>query len=74
MFIKDITQSKPDGWDDKGWTGERDYQTFIAATVATRNTIYGVLTLDAPIAGALRDVDYDAVRLFAQFLTAGLAI
>ncbi len=73
-FVPDVEADKPPGWDDKGWKGERDYKTFIAATVAAGDRVFGMLTLDAPLPGDLSDEDHAAVRLFAQMLAAGLAI
>ncbi|WP_322919999.1 GAF domain-containing protein [Nocardioides renjunii] len=70
LLCPDIDTDPPPGWDT---TKPRDYKTFISISVATADTAYGMLTLDALEAGALTNDDLHMLGLMASALAAALA-
>jgi hypothetical protein len=57
------------------WDAERTYRTFLAGPVpGPDGTAVGLLTIDALVAGELRDVDLPLVRLFAYLLALALQL
>jgi transcriptional regulator with GAF, ATPase, and Fis domain len=70
VLCEDIDKDPPEGWDA---SKARDYKTFISVSVTAGDYAYGMLTLDAPEAGALTKADLNMLRLMAQALAAALA-
>lgn len=67
MFVDDVTQHPPQGWQDTG----HDYKTFISARIAAGTKGYGMLCVDSPDVGDLLETDVVVVDLVASLL--GLA-
>lgn len=67
VFIDDITQHPPEGWQNTG----HDYKTFISARIAAGTKGYGMLCVDSPDVGDLLETDVVVVDLVASLL--GLA-
>ena len=68
-FVLDAEKEKIEGWSPT----TAEYRTFIAVPVIAGLDKFGLLTLDAPEPGDLREDDELQMRLFAQLLATGLA-
>jgi GAF domain-containing protein len=70
-IYKDLDKVQPPGWTN----GERKgYKTFISVPVLAGKNVYGLLTIDAPAAGDLREENVPLMRLLAGILANALAI
>lgn len=69
LVVNDTAASPPRFW----WDVQPVYRTLLAGPVATAETVYGLLTLDALRPGELTNVDLALVRLLADLLAAALS-
>lgn len=69
VFVVDLDREKPEDWEGSG----SDYRTLIAAAISNGQFAYGMVAVDAPIAGSLRETDLHIVMLVADLLAIGFA-
>lgn len=63
-------RTRPRFW----WDAAPTHRTFLAGPVATADTPFGLLTLDALHPGELADVDLALVQLLSGLLAAALSV
>jgi hypothetical protein len=69
-YVEDTAVTRPRLW----WNIAPEYRTFLAGPVATAETTYGLLTLDALRPGELADLDLALVQLLSGLLAAALCV
>ena len=69
LFVEDLDQERPEEWEGSG----SDYKTFISTPISNGEFAYGMLTVDAPLAGDLGSSDVDTVMLLADLLAIAFA-
>jgi transcriptional regulator with GAF, ATPase, and Fis domain len=69
LFVEDLDKERPEEWEGSG----SDYKTFISAAISNGEFAYGMLTVDAPLAGSLGSSDADTVMLLADLLAIAFA-
>lgn len=70
LFVNDLSANRPAEYGGSA----SDYQTFISASITTGSDAFGMVTVDAPEAGALVDTDRQIVLLVADLLAIAFAI
>lgn len=70
-FCPDVDKSPPPGWDS---ARARSYKTFISAPAIAGDKGYGMLTMDAPNAGELKQADASLLQLLATLIAAASAL
>lgn len=70
-LYSDLNEGVPPGFD---LHRRREYATYLAVAVAAGDIGYGMLTVDAPNAGDLKQTDVVLTRIVARLLAAGLAL
>jgi hypothetical protein len=65
LYCDDVDENPPPGWrpSDRG-----AYKTFIAVPVKCSSTVFGMLTLDATVSGALTEEDGQLLRVLGVIL------
>lgn len=69
LYVEDLDEEQPEEWEGSG----ADYKTFISAPISNGEFAYGMLTVDAPLAGSLGLSDKDTVMLLADLLAIAFA-
>jgi hypothetical protein len=69
-YVADTAVTRPRFW----WDAAPAYRSFLAGPVATAQTSFGLLTLDALHPGELADVDLALVQLLSGLLAAALSV
>lgn len=68
-FVADVDQNSP-----PGWSGDRDYKTYIVAPVAAGDRVFGFLGVDSSTVGDLTEDHKRIVENLATVLAIGLAM
>ncbi|HEY0259381.1 MAG TPA: GAF domain-containing protein [Lacisediminihabitans sp.] len=69
-FYPDLTTQQPAGYDES----PSDYRTFISIPLWTDESVYGMVTVDAPDPGALTVGDQYVAELIAELMAAAFEI
>lgn len=69
QFVRDLDKEAPTEWEGSG----SGYRTFISAAINAGDYSYGMVTVDAPVAGSLVDTDCQLVLLIADLLAVAFA-
>lgn len=65
LFCPDVDLDPPAGWVP---TPHREYKTFVSVPVSAGGAAYGMLTLDATVAGSIQAEDIYAMRILGRLL------
>ena len=69
IFVDDVRIHPPEGWTNTG----HHYRTFISSTIAAGSHGFGMLCVDSPDVGDLREPDVTVVDLLAGLLSVAFA-
>lgn len=73
LFYEDIEKEPPPGL-DTATIQSLDYRTFISVPVIARDTVYGMLTVDAPTPKDLSQRDVSLMKVMAGLLAIAMAL